>query len=55
MRVSVTNFWNKKAGMLVLGYYNPVFLPFFPLFFVYLLYPVKSVLHGTSNLEKISF
>lgn len=56
MRVSVTNFWNRKAGMLVLGYYNPVWCVFFFfLFFVYLLYPVKSLLHGTSNLEKVSF
>ena len=42
--------------MLVLGYYNPVWCVFFFfLFFVYLLYPVKSLLHGTSNLEKVSF
>ena len=41
--------------MLVLGYYNPVGFFFSFLFFVYLLYPVKSVLHGTSNLGKVSF
>ena len=29
MWVSVTNFWNRKAGMLVLGYYNQVGFFFF--------------------------